>query len=128
MIDYIFNSKHQNSDDKLDNKFYSSKSNCEFFDDENNPRVNSEKNSSVLAKIKIKPNGSSKYLVRLDNNKQLYNPNSTRSDNIRNNLANQYLSESNAFREVSKKVFDYYLTFLRTSNVLWLNSAQREDF
>lgn len=109
-------------------KFFTTKIDCDFFDEENNPRLNKEEDKKVLAKLKYKQDNTYKYLIKIDNNKKLFNPKIDLSDNKRNNLSNQYFSQSSSFKEVSKKAFDYYLTFLRTSNVLWLNSAQREDF
>jgi hypothetical protein len=38
------------------------------------------------------------------------------------------LPNSDSFKEVSRKVFDFYLSFLRTSNISWINHAEREDF
>lgn len=32
------------------------------------------------------------------------------------------------FREVNKKVFNFYLNFLKTKNPLWINNANRELF
>jgi hypothetical protein len=109
-------------------KFFTTKIDCDFFDEENNPRLNKEEDKKVLAKLKYRQDNTYKYLIKIDNNKKLFNPKTDLSDNKRNNLSNQYFSQSSSFKEVSKKAFDYYLTFLRTSNILWLNSAQREDF
>lgn len=110
------------------NKFFTIKLDCDFYDEDNNPRLNNEEDTRVFAKIKRKQDNTHKYLVKIDNNKNLFNPKTDLSDNKRNNLSDQYFSQSNSFKEVSKKVFDHYLTFLRTSNILWLNAAQREDF
>lgn len=125
---FIHTSVENKEKTKENNKFFTTKIDCDFHDEENNPRVNNEEDERVLAKIKRKQDNTYKYLVKIDNNKNLFNPKTDLSDNKRNNLSDQYFSQSSSFKEVSKKVFDYYLTFLRTSNILWLNTAQREDF
>lgn len=113
---------------KLEDQFYSTIQDYDFIDQDNNPRISSESDNRVLAKIKYKSNNKEKYLIKIDNNKKLYNPMSPLSENRENQLLNQYMESSNTFMEVSKKVFDYYLTFLRTSNPSWIHNAEREAY
>lgn len=100
----------------------------DFIDSDNNPRIKVENDSRVLAKIKFRANGTQKFLVKIDNAKKLYNPSSQLSENKQRTLLDQYSGSQNNFKEVSQKVFDLYITFLRTSNPLWINNAEREAF
>jgi hypothetical protein len=128
MSDFIYtNTTKLNSNTEQD-KFYGIISNYDFVDQDNNPRISKENDERVLAKVKYKINGHAKFLVKLDNAKKLFNPTSPLSENRKNQLLEQYSVDSSNFREVSKKVFDYYITFLRTSNPSWIHNAEREDF
>lgn len=100
----------------------------DFIDEQNNPRANSETDNKVLAKIKFKDNGKPKYLIRIDHNKRLFNPTNESAQKSKNKSIDLFLPNFDAFKEVSQKVFDFYTTFLRTSNTSWINHAEREDF
>ena len=71
-----------------ENKYFSTLSNKEFIDNENNPRVSDQKNHKLLQTIST----------------------------------NDF-----KFKEVSSRTFDLYLQFLKTSNIAWINNAERED-
>jgi len=116
MNDTFIHNQSINPKTNQENKFYGIIQDYDFMDKENNPRINSEKDSRVLAKIKIKNGGQEKFLIKLDNNKKLYNPSSPLPENKKNRLLEQYGADAVPFKEVSKKVFEYYMTFLRTSN------------
>lgn len=128
MSNFIHSSKTKPSSNVEQDKFYGIISDYDFVDKENNPRINEEDDNRVLAKIKYKVNGQAKFLIKLDNSKRLFNPASPLPENKRNQLLEQYSIDSSNFKEVSKKVFDYYVTFLRTSNPSWIHNAEREDF
>lgn len=128
MSDFIHTNTTKLTANTEEDKFYGIISNYDFVDNDNNPRISNEDDNRVLAKIKYKLNGHAKFLVKLDNAKRLFNPTSPLSENRKNQLLEQYSVDSSNFREVSKKVFDYYITFLRTSNPSWIHNAEREDF
>ena len=111
-----------------ENQYYTQIGHQDFIDNENNPRSKEENNNKVLAKIKYKDNNYAKYLIRLDHNKKLFNPNLQNESKGKNKPIDLFLPNSDSFKEVSRKVFDFYLSFLRTSNVSWINHAEREDF
>ena len=111
-----------------EDKFYGIIQDYDFVDKENNPRIKIEKDSRVLAKIKYKADGKEKFLIRIDNSKKLFNPSLPLSENKRDKLLEQYGADSSCFKEVSQRVFDYYVTFLRTANQSWIHNAEREDF
>lgn len=124
---FIFNPLKSSGPNEQD-KFYGVIQDYDFVDKENNPRISSEKDNRVLAKIKYKQNGKEKFLIKIDNSKKLFNPALPLSENKKDKLLDQYGADSSSFKEVSKKVFEYYITFLRTSNQSWIHNAEREDF
>jgi hypothetical protein len=128
MSDSFIYTPSKNTTSKNDDKFYGIIQDYDFVDKENNPRINLEKDPRVLAKIKYKADGKEKFLIRIDNSKKLFNPSLPLSENKRDKLLEQYGADSSCFKEVSQRVFDYYVTFLRTANQSWIHNAEREDF
>ena len=118
----------QKSAEKQNDKFYGAIQDYDFIDSDNNPRINTESDKRVLAKIKYRTNNKEKYLIKIDNTKKMFNPLSPLSENKNNKLLDQYAANSDTFTEVSRKAFDYYLTFLRTSNPSWIHNAEREIY
>jgi len=112
---------------KTQSKFFSTIKTYDFIDEDNNPRLIDENDHRIMAKAKIKANGSYKYMIRLDTLKKIYDPTNDMSENKNNNLF-QVDGADIEFKEVSKTTFDLYLSFLRTMNVSWIRNAEREDF
>lgn len=125
MVESFIYQKDTGETVKNSHKFYGTIKDYDFIDDGNNPRINEENDNRVMAKIKVKSSGSCKYLIRLDNLKKIYDPTLDMSENKDNNL----FKENNInFKEVNKKTFDFYLSFLKTMNSSWIRNAEREDF
>jgi hypothetical protein len=119
---------HNHIPEKLleDDRFYGTIKEYDFIDKENNPRIKSEDDSRIMAKAKYRKNNSVKYLIRIDNIKHFYNPLSPLAENSKNNI---FIDETEIkFKEVSRSVFDMYITFLRTLNAAWIRNAEREEF
>jgi hypothetical protein len=108
-------------------KFFCILSEKEFIDDDNNPRLKDESNQNVMAKIKYRPDGSAKYMIRLDNSRRFFNPMSPLPDNKNTKLLQTVSTNDLKFKEVNHRAFDMYLKFLKTSNAAWINNAERED-
>lgn len=124
---FIYNQVSKKKTTK-ENLYYSQIGFQDFVDNENNPRIKEENDQRVLAKIKYKDNTQPKYLIKLDHNKNLLNPTIQNTSKGKNKTIDLFLPNNDSFKEVSRKVFDFYLSFLRTSNVSWINHAEREDF
>lgn len=93
----------------------------DFLDDNNFPRIKNVDDHRVLAKKRIRNNGSTKYSIRLDtSNRKLFNPNiydiNARIENTRT-----------VFKTVNSKTFNMYINFLKTKNQSWLLNAERES-
>lgn len=127
MIESFVNKEAEKAKNKK-NMYYCLLGKQNFIDNENNPRINTENDTNTLAKVKFKDNGQPKYLIRIDHNKRLYNPLNKDETRIHNKPIDLLLPNSTSFKEVSSKVFDFYLSFLRTLNASWITHAEREDF
>lgn len=128
MIESFIHNQPNKKRKTKDNQYYSQIGFQDFVDEDNNPRIVEENNEKVLAKVKVKDNGQNKYLIRLDYNKKLFNPSLQNETKGKNKPIDLFIPNSDSFKEVSKKVFDFYLSFLRTSNTAWIDHAEREDF
>lgn len=83
----------------------------------------SEDDSKAYAK-EVRLDTKTIYYVKQNKNGRLYNPNGIYSERQQQKQL-RYGPNWN-FREVSKKVFEYYTKFLETKNEAWLSHAERE--
>jgi hypothetical protein len=97
--------------------------------DENGvPLITDQKNDDkVFAKKIIKQNGSTKYLIRFNKDGKMYNPASMYDDKKNTFFLDNITRSSKEFKEVSYRVFDMYVKFLKTKNTAWLSNAERES-
>lgn len=119
----------------VDSKYYTTFQYQEFTDDDEFYRVNKD-GDKVFAKV-IKSGLSRdmtnsnpaqyKYYVRGNNGKNLFDPfpRYSISDN-KNSFLDKVCKSNQQFIEVTKSVFDKYITFLKTESNQYLISAQRE--
>lgn len=66
-----------------------------------------------------------KYYIKVDATGKPYNAIGIESGTLNKDL--KYKKQWN-FKEVNKKAFNFYLNFLKTKNLSWLNNAGREIF
>lgn len=86
-------------------------------------------NEYIYAKKIRRQDSSIKYVIKTDKNFKLYNPFSIYDESERyTNFVDNVCRQSDKFREVSKKVFDFYVEFLKTKNISYLNNAEREMY
>ncbi len=98
----------------------------DFIDSDNNPRAKND-NDQVLAKKIIRDDGSIKYMVKRDGSGKLYNPISIYGQNVsRSTTFLDKTCKDFKFRTVNMKIFEYYISFLKTKNLSWLYNAERE--
>lgn len=124
--EFIFTQKNSTKQDINQDKFFCLLEDKDFIDDQNNPRSKTE-DGKVLAKVKYKPNGVAKYLIRIDDTKKLFNPTLDLPETKNIKLLHSIGQEKIIFKEVNKKAFDFYLMFLKTTNASWILNAERED-
>lgn len=123
---FIFQ-QNKNKESALKSKYFSTIKDYDYIDENNSPCLIDENDPRIMAKAKLKNNGSYKYMIRLDNLKKIYDPTMDMSETKDKNLFNVDGAEIE-FKEVSKPTFDLYISFLKTMNVAWIRNAEREDF
>jgi hypothetical protein len=123
-----FTVKHQNNNQSMDNRFYSLIGDEDYLDDDLNPRLNKEDNKTIAKALKKTDNLSYRYFIKIGAYGKIYNPISIYDpDSKQPKFMTRVRKSEWEFQEVSPKVFDYYINFLRTKNTAWLNNAEREQ-
>lgn len=97
----------------------------DYIDNKNNPRINNN-NKNVLAKSIEYASGNTKFFLKLGDHGKIYNPIGLYSEGTSNKFISKIGRKAWEFTEVSPKVFDLYINFLRTKNIAWLRNAERE--
>jgi len=94
------------------------------FDSDDNPILDLD-GSDVLAK-KIVTDTKTKYFIKVGPYGKIYNPIGIFSEGRSNKFLRQSGKPEWDFEEVNSKIFNLYLSFLRTKNIAHLNLAERE--
>lgn len=105
--------------------FYCTSENALFFDEMSNPRRETD-DEFVLAKKTIRPDKSIKYQIKTDKHRKLINPNNIGYAESANKDIDRIKKNTNYFISVDYKTFNFYISFLKTSNISWLRQAERE--
>jgi hypothetical protein len=121
--DFVYTPKSKTGADKK-YKFYCIFGEQEFIDDDNNPRVGKE-SPKALAKLVTNDTGE-KYYVKTGTYGRLYNPIGLYSEGQEQKFLSKVGKNAWEFTEVNSAVFTFYVNFLRTKNIAWLNNAERE--
>jgi len=124
MDNFIF-TIDKNKNDTPEYKFYCLIGDEEYLDAEGNPMTRTD-NNKVLAKVITKFSAPPQYLIRLATNNKLYNPVSQVGEDKSTSIIDNTCRPTNRFTAVNQTVFNYYLQFLSSKNLLWLNKAERE--
>lgn len=136
-INDIFKTSISSTDTEQNNEYYSLIGEEDFIDNNGNPRISLENNSKIIAKaIYNKPSKHitnnktyRRFYILTTQNNNLINPLPLAS-NVKDKEAFSFINNTckggAKFKEVTQSIFDKYITFLRTKNLRWLNSAQRE--
>ena len=98
----------------------------EDFMDNGFSKLKQDDNENVFAKKILRKDGSVRYMVKISSNGKLYNPLSIYGMEPDKSFLNRVCRSNKKFKEVNSKAFDWYLKFLTTKNMAWLNNAERE--
>ena len=100
----------------------------EYYDEQGFPRINGDQyqNDRRVYAVKIVTDDYTRYLVRFDVHGQLDNPKNILNQPVKGSFHERYGKPAWSFVKVGEQAFDYYITFLRTKNELWLTNAARE--
>lgn len=103
--------------------FYTMIGDHDYLDEFKNPIAQTENDKVVAKKI---VNTKPRYFVKSGPYGKLFNPIGLYSEG----RGNRFIAKSGknlwSFKEVNNKVFDMYVSFLRTKNTAWLTNAERE--
>lgn len=123
-----FTVKHHNNNSSIDSKFYTIIGDEDYLDDDMNPRLKQDNNKTIAKALKRSDNLSYRYFIKIGAYGKIYNPVSIYDpDSKQPKFMTRVRKSEWEFQEVSPKVFDYYINFLRTKNVAWFNNAEREQ-
>lgn len=122
---FIFNPNQSSvQNNQTEKNFFCLTTDADFIDKQNNGRHESQK-KTTLALIQTK-DGKSFYQIKVSSNNQLFNPFSKFDSEKSYSFLDNVVRPIDKFINVNKAVFDYYLRFLQTKNIVWLNKAERE--
>lgn len=103
--------------------YYTIMGDHDYLDEAKNPLAKTD-NDKVVAKKLV--NTKTRYFVKAGPYGKLFNPIGLYSEG----LGNRFVAKSGknlwSFKEVNNKVFDLYVSFLKTKNTAWLTNAERE--
>lgn len=127
MDNFIYQPKPEKNTDHLNNNaYYCMVQTGDFIDEESQPRCEKEDDKRVCAKKIVRADGTIKYLVKLSEDRKLYNPVSIYDNKDSKNFLASISRNQNIFKEVNYRSFNMYLRFLKTKNMAYLNNAERE--
>lgn len=96
----------------------------EYFDDNQHPRLDDEE--KALAKSVSVENNPPRYYIKVGTYGRIYNPIGLYSEGHSEKFLAKIGRKQFEYKEVNKKIFDMYISFLTTKNLAWLNNAERE--
>lgn len=118
--EFIVDKTTPNSSKIIEDRFYTIWGMEDFIDEDGNTRQQAE-TKNTFAKII-----AGKYFIKIGLDNRVYNPIGLFSEGRPNKVLAKIGKNEFNFRRVNAKVFDWYVSFLRTKNIAWLNNANRE--
>lgn len=125
MNKFIFNQTNEQSGTSTA-VYYTMYGEHEALDELGNPIVTEPNKSKALAYKTQKVNGDHRYMIRTNYSKKLYNPLSIYGKDKSFNLLDNITRSNIEYKEVNSNAFAFYLKFLSSKNIAWLNKAERE--
>lgn len=115
---------HNKNQDSRISTFYTIIGKQDSLDENKNP-IAQEDSDQIFAK-KITVNNKTKHYIKVGAYGKILNPIGLYSEGTVNKFIAKTGKKAWDFKEVNVKVFDMYVSFLRTKNLAWLNNAERE--
>lgn len=117
---FIVDKSKTTTKEKAEDSYYTFFGSEDYLDDDGCTRQKTEQNNT-FAKVQ-----SGKYYVKTGLDNRLYNPIGMFSEGQHSKVLSKIGKNEFNFKRVNSKVFNLYLTFLKTKNLAWLNNANRE--
>lgn len=119
--EFIIKSKEK---ENITTEYYTLIGHHEYLDNDQNPRSKKDK-PDVCAK-KVISNNSTKFFIKTGTYGKIYDPIGLYSEGTSNKFLARAGKKAWDFKQVNAKVFDMYVSFLRTKNKAWLTNSERE--
>lgn len=124
MHKYIYT--NNGSKEQSGSEYYGIKDTEDLIDKEGNCVILTDvPNNKVLAYKTKRADGTHKYMIKINYEKKLFNPLSIYGKDKTYNLLGNTTRSNLVYKEVNSIVFDFYLKFLSSKNIAWLNKAER---
>ena len=107
-------------------KYYTVIGQHDFVDDDNNPMLNDADENKLMAEKIVYTDGREGFYVRVGTYGKLYNPIGMYSEGRLKKYMAKFGKKEWTLKKVNPKVFQFYVSFLRTKNIAWFNNAERE--
>jgi len=114
-----------NTPEQDSNKYYTCFGEQDFLDSEGYSRV-SAKSDRIYAHTNVDEYGAVNYFVKANRYGKLYNPTGMYTEGQHKRFNKMIGANEFQFKKVNLRVFELYISFLKTKNVAWLNNAERE--
>ena len=109
-----------------ESKYYTVIGQHDFMDDDKYPMLDTADDNKLVAE-KIKYNdGREAFYVRVGTYGKLYNPIGMYSEGRLKKYMAKFGKKEWTMKKVNPKVFEFYVSFLKTKNLAWFNNAERE--
>ncbi len=113
-------------EDNYSSQYFTVIGNHDYLDDDKNPRLNEDNEDSVMAEKVIYKDGREAYYARVGAYGKLYNPIGMFTEGRMKKYLAKFGKREWTLKKVNPKVFEFYVSFLRTKNLAWFNNAERE--
>lgn len=121
---YVYSQTNKREKQIIDVECYTVFGEHDYIDEEKRPKV-SETSQKIYAKT-ITSNNRTRYFVKVGTYGKIFNPIGMYSEGKENKFLSKIGKAEWRFKEVNSSIFNFYLNFLSTRNIAWLNNAQRE--
>lgn len=98
----------------------------DYLDEDKNPRLNEPEDGKLMAEKVVYKDGRSTFYVRVGTYGKLYNPIGMFTEGRIKKYLAKFGKKEWTMKKVNPKVFQFYVSFLRTKNLAWFNNAERE--
>lgn len=107
-------------------KYYTVIGQHDFMDDDKHPMLDTADDNKLMAEKITYNDGREAFCVRVGTYGKLYNPIGMYSEGRLKKYMAKFGKKEWTMKKVNPKVFEFYVSFLKTKNLAWFNNAERE--
>ena len=109
-----------------ESKYYTVIGQHDFMDDDKHPMLDTADDNKLMAEKITYNDGREAFYVRVGTYGKLYNPIGMHSEGRLKKYMAKFGKKEWTMKKVNPKVFEFYVSFLKTKNLAWFNNAERE--